>query len=317
MTYKEKYHLLCEKEPSIPIFMRDWWYDSVCKNSWDVILVEENNKIIAALPYYLHKKYCFKTIIPPHLTPIAGTWLSYQDVVNKASEYTFEAKVNNIFIEELKKLKIDWFYQHFHHSITNWITFYWAGFKQTTRYTYRILNLQDINQVYDNFHPKTKKAIRLAEKELTIDEDISLEEFYKVNSLTFSRQAVEVPYSKDLFITLASKCKEKNKCKLYAARDSKGNIHAVLMIVYDEKACYSLVSGADPKHRSSGATTLLNWHAIKYASSMGYNEFDFTGSMIEPIEKFMRHFGAVQTPYFAIEKRYSKLYSMIRALIKR
>jgi len=47
------------------------------------------------------------------------------------------------------------------------------------------------------------------------------------------------------------------------------------------------------------------WHAIKHSATVT-KSFDFEGSMIEPIERFFRAFGAIQTPYFAISKTPSK-----------
>ena len=314
MSNKDKFINFCQSNQSLPIFMQYWWLDAVTQENWDVILMEENNKIIAFLPYFLHKKYCFKSIIPPHLTPIGGVWLSYEQGMHQTSRYTHEIKVMDFIAKEIDELKIDFFSQKFNHEITNWLGFYWNGFKQTTYYTYRVLGIENIEQVYSNFHQKTKKTIRLAQEELIITEDISLEEFYRINSLTFQRQKIKVPYSEAFFIKLASICKEKNACKLFTAKDKLGNIHAVLMVVFNENTCYSIVSGADSNLRSSGATTLLNWHAIKFAHENGMKEYDFTGSMIEPIEKFFRHFGAIQTPYFLIEKKYSKLYTLLRSL---
>ncbi|MDD4738602.1 MAG: GNAT family N-acetyltransferase, partial [Bacteroidales bacterium] len=61
MTNKEKYRLLCQNNSDINIFMQDWWLDALCGDSWDVLLKEQNNKIIATLPYFIQKKYGFKT----------------------------------------------------------------------------------------------------------------------------------------------------------------------------------------------------------------------------------------------------------------
>ena len=45
MNIKDKYHLLCNTETSIPIFSRDWWLDTVCgKDKWKVLLVEEKER---------------------------------------------------------------------------------------------------------------------------------------------------------------------------------------------------------------------------------------------------------------------------------
>ena len=41
-------------------------------------------------------------------------------------------------------------------------------------------------------------------------------------------------------------------------------------------------------------------------------EVDFTGSMMKNVEKFLRFYGATQTPYFLIEKKFSKLYTILK-----
>ena len=58
---------------------------------------------------------------------------------------------------------------------------------------------------------------------------------------------------------------------------------------------------ADPELSHSGATSYLTWEAIKFAATVT-NTFDFEGSMLEPVERFVRAFGARQKPYFEISK---------------
>lgn len=314
MTNKEKYRELCKREGSIPVFMRDWWMDAVCNEDWDVIIYEENNRIISALPYFLNKKYGFRSIIPPHLSPISGIWILYPENINLITKYSYEEKLNEYFAKEIDKLKLDYFYLHFHHKYKNFLALYWNGFKQTTRYTYRITTLEDLDSTFKNFHPKLRKSIRQARETLSIIEDISVEDFYRVNSLTFLRQGIKVPYSLELVRRIIDSSRQNNALNINAAIDKEGNIHAVLLTVFDENTCYSLISGANPEFRDSGATSLLNWRALEIANARGVYEFDFTGSMLRPIEKYMRHFSSEQTPYFAIEKNYSWIYSLLRKI---
>jgi hypothetical protein len=60
------------------------------------------------------------------------------------------------------------------------------------------------------------------------------------------------------------------------------------------------MGGIDPAF-SSGAFSLLMWHAIQFASQVT-TRFDFEGSMIESIERFFRSFGARQVPYLHVQK---------------
>ncbi len=316
MSSKEKYRDFCKKQESMPIFLQDWWLDAVCEDNWEVILYEENNNIIASFVYHINKKYGFKAIMPPQLTPISGIWIKYSENINLISKYSYEEKLNEYFAKEIDKLKLDYFYLHFHHKYKNYIALYWNGFKQTTRYTYRLTTLDDLDFTFKNFHPKLKKSIRKAQETLSIIEDISVEDFYKVNALTFRRQGIKVPYSLELVSRIIESSRKHNAINLMAAIDKEGIIHAVLLTLFDKNTCYSLISGANPEYRDSGATSLLNWRALEVANSRGIYEFDFTGSMLRPIEKYMRHFSSEQTPYFAIEKNYSWIYSLLRKIRK-
>ena len=108
------------------------------------------------------------------------------------------------------------------------------------------------------------------------------------------------------FIRNVDVCSKINKCrKILLGVDKENKIHAGIYLVWDENTMYYLLGGGDPKYRNSGATSLLLWEAIKLASSKGLS-FDFEGSMIEPVEKFVRGFGAIQKPYFQIYKTDSK-----------
>ena len=78
-------------------------------------------------------------------------------------------------------------------------------------------------------------------------------------------------------------------------------MHAVAYVVWDEHAAFYLLGGADPELRTSGASSLLLWEALQRARSRT-DVFDFEGSMLAPVERFFRGFGAVQTPYLRVTR---------------
>ena len=86
---------------------------------------------------------------------------------------------------------------------------------------------------------------------------------------------------------------------MFFAVDGDSRIHAALYLVRDADYAYYLLGGADPRLRNSGAQLLLFWEAIKLAATLNV-KFDFEGSMIEPIERVFRAFGAVQVPYMKV-----------------
>ena len=83
------------------------------------------------------------------------------------------------------------------------------------------------------------------------------------------------------------------------------------IIFWNPDSAYYLMGGRNPKLRSSGATSLCMWEAIQFSASVT-KSFDFEGSMNEPVERFFRAFGAVQTLYFSIKKTPSRLIKIRR-----
>tara|TARA_B100000674_G_C37219094_1_gene636107 strand:+ start:204 stop:386 length:183 start_codon:yes stop_codon:yes gene_type:complete len=60
MSDKDKYKHYTKNNNDIPIYSSPWWLDAVCEiGSWNVIIFEKNNNLIAALPYFVKKKRFF------------------------------------------------------------------------------------------------------------------------------------------------------------------------------------------------------------------------------------------------------------------
>ncbi|MBL4654546.1 MAG: GNAT family N-acetyltransferase, partial [Bacteroidia bacterium] len=222
-------------------------------------------------------------------------------------------EITNELITQLPNC--DHFAQRFHPSFSNWLPFYWHSYEQVTRYTYLLDDLSNLDSVFDNFRDNIKRNIRKAEKIVTISEGDDIDAFYKVNKMTYERQKIKIPRSINYVKKIDTECKERNCRKILFAKDNDGNIHAVLYIIWDSNCCYYLMGGSDPKFKNSDATSLLFWEAIKFSSSQNLS-FDFEGSMIEPIERYIRGFGAIQTPFFQITKTSSRLLLLRRFLLK-
>jgi len=315
---KEAYRELCNHEPTIKLFSKDWWLDSVCgEKNWDVILVTENAQVVAAMPYYFRRKFVFNIITLPKLTQTMGPWLKYNPNMRYSTRLSFEKK---IFTELINKIpKVAYFRQNFDYSITNWLPFYWKGFKQSTRYTYVVEDLEDLDSVYSGFDRKKREKIRKAEGNVEVKISTDIELFFKINQMTFQRQGLEVPYSLPFLKRLDGECAKRDCRRILLATDKHNRIHSALYLVWDEQSAYLLMSGTDPEFKNSESNTLLTWEAMKIAENR-VKKFDFEGSMMENVEEFFRGFGAVQRPYFSISKTNSRLFGILfsaRKLIKR
>lgn len=308
ILYKE----FCKTETSIPLFSQAWWLDLVCTDDeWDVCLVEKDSKVLASMPYVVKKKYGFKLLTHPYLTQTLGPWIA-PSTAKYANQLAQQKDLQEALIEQLPNFHF--FRQSWHYSNTNWLPFYWKGFSQTTRYTYILKDLSDVEKSWKELNENIRREIRKAEKRfITIRENLPAEVFLELNKMTFSRQNKKLPYSEKFLLNLMQGAKARNQGKWFIAQDQDGKHHAGVFIVWDQNSAYYLAGGGNPELRNSGATSLAMWEAIKFASTVT-KSFDFEGSMLEPVERFFRAFGAKQVAYFQVWKCNPKILASIYAL---
>ena len=311
---KNMYTYLCMEESTISIFSQPWWLNSIVgEDNWDVCVVEKNGQVIASMPYVMKNKLGFKLCSMPKLTQTLGPWIR-PSTAKYANQLSRQKKLMNELIKQLPAYS--YFLQKWHYSQTNWLAFYWQGFQQTTAYTYVIDDLSDLDKVWSGFRENIRCDIRKASNRfnLIIDNQSTINDFLQLNKQVFSRQNKDLPYSEEFITNLDCTLRENKASKIFIAVDDKGQKHAGVYLIWDKKSAYYLMGGGDPELRSSGATSLCMWEAIKFASTVT-NKFDFEGSMIKPVECFFRAFGARQVPYFIITKTPSILLRLRMAML--
>lgn len=196
-------------------------------------------------------------------------------------------------------------YPNYNYELTNWLPFYWNKYQQTTHYTYIIDDLNNLDDVYNNFTSKARGKIRKASKCVIVTYDRTLKEFYQINKMTFERQNIDIPYNYDFIVKHDEVLKENNSRKIFFAIDEQGQIHSALYLTWDQKKSYVHMVRENPKLRNSGAGYLLILEAIKLTKeTLELCSLDFEGSMIESVEKVRRAFGAKQYQYFRIFKSF-------------
>jgi len=310
MDIKEKYREFCRKEESISLFLEDWWLDASC-DEWDVCLVEKGGDICAVMPYTIRrKKFGFTYIGQPALSQYLGPWISHS-LAKYAKRVGREKGLMEDLIKQLPSFSN--YSQCWRYSVSNWLPFFWSGFQQTTYYTYVLEDLSNLDKIYSGFQENVRREIRKASNRfnLKVCSDLSIDEFLDLNEKTFSRQGKSLPYTRDYVKKVIFIAKQRNQSKWFIAKDNEGKAHAGVLIVWDKISAYYLIGGGDPELRNSGATSLCMWEAIQFSSSVT-KKFDFEGSMIKPVEKFFRGFGAEQKSYFVVSKTSSRLLQLAR-----
>jgi hypothetical protein len=290
------------------IFTEPWWLDAVAPGAWGEAVVEKGGRVAARMPWVRARRRGRTLLVTPPLTKMLGPWIRAEPG-RTTSRLEREKDLMTELIDALPRF--DAFEQNFHPSITNWLPFHWRGFDATTRYTYVLPSLADLDAVWSGTRQNVRTDVRKAAKKLTIRDDLGLDAFLDVHGKTFDRQEMAMPYGRDLVERVDAACAERGRKKTLFAVDADGAVHAAAYVVWDAGSAYYLMGGADPALRNSGAGSFVLWEAVKFAATVA-PAFDFEGSMIEPIERFFRAFGAEQRPYFHVTKTSSRLLKMRR-----
>ena len=302
--------------PVINVFQNDWYLNAVAPNRWGRVEVRSKNELLGWMPYVFINRYpTLRMIQMPPLIQTLGPWIKPGEG-KMARRLSHEKSVITELITRLPSF--DYFCQSFDYSVTNWLPFYWQGFKQTTRYSYILKDLSDQDAVFAGFEGKLKSQIRKAQKALEVCDDLGVDTLIELNKMTYERQNIPCPFTDATLRRLVYAAQKHNAGKMLFAVDTSGNVHAAVFLVWDERSTYYLVGCTNTRFKGTDGGSLLLWDSIKFAS-MKSRQFDFEGSMIEPIERHFRSFSAEQIPYFQITKTNSiflKTKEYIRGLIK-
>ena len=315
MTNKERYQQLCDAEPSICVYDQPWWMDAVCgAENWDVLLYEKKGNLLGAMPYYVKSRYGLKYITQPPFTQHNGVWIKYPENQVESKRISLEKEVISGLIEQLESLPVCHYQQTHSPTLTNWLPFYWKGYQQTTRYTYRLEDIHDPEALLTRFQYQKRKNVEKARAHhLTLRFDLTAQEFFNVHQTGLAKMGNSIHYSLDLFQRIYDAAYAHDAGRVLYLTDETDKILCAMFNIWDRRYGYDLITAFDPDGRKIGAPDLLVYSMLEYLSDKvcGY---DFEGSMIEGVEESFRHFGAAQTPYFTIRKTYTK-NPLLRAAI--
>ena len=311
---KEKYRNFCEKTPDIPVFIRPWWLNADAgPNGWDVVLVQSNRQIVGALPYCFTKIKIFNGIGMPPVAPYQGYYIFFKkDHTKTPTRIKWENKIVALLFSHLPKHTF--FYQHFPPEIKNWMPLYWMNYRQTTRYSYIIDNIAQPEVVFNNFEKRTRYVINKAKQSLSIYTDNNAEILIELIKQTYKKQNIAPPYDFEKLKKLTKKAVAKKAGKIYVVQDNNGNTHAASFTIWDKSTAYYVIQASQPKYLPEGGASLLVWHSINDAAAAGLSSFDFTGSMMPNIEKYIRSFGGTPVQRHYISKENTFLFYWLMRL---
>ena len=301
---KNKYDLF-QNENYVPIYSKSWWMDIVCGcDNWGVWIYEKNGVMLAAATLFFQKRGEYNYITKAMLTQFNGIIFAHNIDSKDATKASFEEKVINEFTIFISKLNIDVYEQQYSTTFTNYLPFFWNGYKAIPRYSYIIESDFSLEDVWDKMSSKIRAIVKKGQRNCIITENVDPELFYKEHNKVYDKQGLSCPFSMELFKKIYSGCMDRNSGKIVCALTDEGNIASGQFIIWDEKYVYMIIGGSMPEFQNLDTYSALVWNAIEFSRSKNLG-FDFEGSMIKRISKGYREYGVNPKQYFRIRKIFS------------
>jgi hypothetical protein len=288
----EQYDDLVRESPQGSVFATSWWLDAVAEGRWRANAVEDNGEVVAAWPTVVRETRWGELHEGAPLTPFLGPLFRREgsELKRRANEVKRLEQLAAAFsgaahVEARCNPAFDY-----------WTPLAWHGFSQTTRYTWRLGKLADLEAVFAEARENIRREVRKAHKRGVSVSRASLRELTSLNERTGGAAATTRTLER-----VQTAAEPRGASTILGARDSDGRLHAAGYFVYDDRFAYYLLGASDPELRTSGAPSLLLWTAIEQAAERELG-FDFEGSMVRGVERFFRAFGGEPAPYSIVRK---------------
>ena len=270
---------------------------------WDVALAfAKDGSVLGAMPYLIGSKFGLRYVVQPQLTQYNGPWYNYPEGINLRKRIQFQYDVDEQLIAHMKGLRLAFFSQSFSPSVKNWLPYHWAGFKQTTRYSYRFDDISAPESLLELMSPKNRRyKIETMMPSVEI-ENIDSAELVRMQNDYLQRQGKDSLLSQEFLKSVCKTAVGRGNGVAIALRDKSNGKHiGAAFAVYDSNCAYALVTAYDKAGDAAAANTCLFWALIKTLSGRT-KAFDFEGSMDKGVEYFFRSFGATPVAYHHVWK---------------
>ena len=308
---KTIYRDICQAASQLPLFHQPWWLDAACgPGSWQVAVArnEETGAVEGVLPYCVRSRFGVRILSPPPLTPFLGPLLFPPEGLNPYKQRTFEEAAVHRLLAQLPRTPVARL--KLHYDVHNWLPYRQAGFQQTTRYSYRILEPGDPDRVWNNFHPKLRNKISHAARLCIVQPADDAGPVFRLFEQGFRRKGRAAPVSAEWFAGLDEALQQHGARAAFLCSGGQGQPLAGAYIAWDEQSAYLLLTGVDGQANIRGAAALAVWASIQFVAERGLI-YDFEGSMLPGVERFFREFGGELCAYHYLVRYRSWLWRVV------
>ena len=281
------------EKKGFPVFLRDAYGSELL-----LLKFMEDAEIIAVMWVWESGKKLLNSLITPPFSP--NCWLTFLNDYDKpATKRAKEKEVQKALLSFVGSGKWGYWKFDFPVEYTDFQEAIWKGTLPKTKYTYRILDLENWEEKIDSkLRNKLKRFSDFSFEVRPFDQS-------ELNVFMSSSASKGVAHEQ-----LLSKFNALNSSAAFTVIAEGVNYQAFCAIV--DGVCYYLVSSNAKNENALSACGVK--FCIEESIRRGCLAFDFEGSMIPEIEVFFRSFGGELLPYFSIEGGKGLVYSFRKML---
>lgn len=299
-TDREAHDAVVAASPQGSIFAESWWLDLAAgPTRWrPYVLRGGDGAPVASWPVIERVSRLGLVAVGAPYSPSLGPLLSPPGDATSTRRWSQEVEG----LEQLARLLAG----HAHveaacsPELRYWTPLSWHGYTQTTRTTWRLAAPLDAQAVRAGMRKGARNALTSATRAGLTCTPATVDELLVACEATFRRQDARLP-NEGVLRRLATGALERGRGEVLAVRAAGGELVSAGLFVFDARWTWNLAQGRIDVDGAGGAPTLLMITAIEHAAARGTG-FDFEGSMLEPVERFVRGFGGEPSPYSVIRR---------------
>ncbi|MGV0922249.1 hypothetical protein [Empedobacter tilapiae] len=269
-----KYTECLNKSVNYRIYAEYWYLDALVENNWDCYVL---NDYEAIMPLPFVKKFRFKFIAQPIYCQQLGVF--HQENFSKETFQLFENKLHRNLVRA------------YSFNEENTEIFEPKGKKKINH----ILDLnQDYEKIFSNYSRNRRNEIKQTIKfDYKFKKTNQLDNFHKVNSsYEYIVSNNLINYSKNKLEKLLNE----KIITVYEIFDNENNLLGCQLKMTSKNRIYNFAFARNKNSKSNFGSAFIIDYIIKTFSNSELI-FDFEGSMVPSIAKFMQGFGAIEKHY--------------------
>ncbi|WP_455277743.1 GNAT family N-acetyltransferase [[Eubacterium] cellulosolvens] len=181
--------------------------------------------------------------------------------------------------------------------------FIWNRWESEVFYEYD-LNLKD--DIRKHISKNARYLIRKAIKNKITPERLSaldLSAYYELFSMTYQRQNLDPPVSKNFLETIFSVLEAKNIGEMWIAKTSNGDIASSEIIILDNERAHCWTSANHTDFRKTGSNALLLYEISKDLMKRRIKELNLAAANTPHLAYYWTNFNPELIPYYCVIKK--------------